>query len=160
MKTIVVTSGVGHGVTKLDSFDAALYDAGIANYNLIELSSVIPPGIDIVTGKWITSPEHYGHRLYLVKSEAYAHFEGLASTPVAGVAWVQREDKSGLFVEITGQDQDTVEYNMTRTLENMMERRGWEDGNVEVQSLIACGTRESAWTCALVAAVYGAEGWD
>ncbi len=39
---IKVTYGIGEGATKLAAFDRALFDAGIANYNLIKLSSVIP----------------------------------------------------------------------------------------------------------------------
>lgn len=42
-RTIYVTSGIGEGQTNLSAFDAALWDAGIANFNLIKLSSVIPP---------------------------------------------------------------------------------------------------------------------
>ena len=42
--TIVLSTGLGVGPTALAAFDAALLDAGVANYNLICLSSVIPPG--------------------------------------------------------------------------------------------------------------------
>jgi arginine decarboxylase len=40
---IHVSSGRGEGPTPLAAFDAALRDAGVSNYNLIALSSVIPP---------------------------------------------------------------------------------------------------------------------
>ena len=36
---ISITSGLGQGPTTLAAFDAALRDAGIANFNLIRLSS-------------------------------------------------------------------------------------------------------------------------
>ena len=42
---IYVSSGIGYGQTKLAAFDAALNEAGIANFNLIKLSSVIPPKV-------------------------------------------------------------------------------------------------------------------
>ena len=41
---IKVVCGVGSGRTILSSFDSALKDAGVYNYNLITLSSIIPPG--------------------------------------------------------------------------------------------------------------------
>ncbi len=62
---IVLARGIGRGPTELAAFDAALRDAGIANYNLLGLSSVIPPGSTIEHGRWVTPPEHWGQRLYV-----------------------------------------------------------------------------------------------
>ncbi|HHW40285.1 MAG TPA: arginine decarboxylase, pyruvoyl-dependent [Syntrophomonadaceae bacterium] len=36
--------GRGEGPTPLNAFDAALYDAGIGNLNLVRVSSILPPG--------------------------------------------------------------------------------------------------------------------
>ncbi len=36
--------GKGEGSTPLNAFDAALYDAGIGNLNLVRVSSILPPG--------------------------------------------------------------------------------------------------------------------
>ena len=47
-KIITITKGAGFGSYEKSAFDAALDDAGVANYNLIRLSSVIPPNSDIV----------------------------------------------------------------------------------------------------------------
>ena len=41
--TIHLSSGTGEGPTPLAAFDAALWHASVANYNLLCLSSVIPP---------------------------------------------------------------------------------------------------------------------
>src|SRR5687768_17810218 len=69
--TIQVVSGVGFGPTKLAAFDAALREAGIADRNLLTLSSIIPAGSKIVptadgqgraSGKW-------GDRLYVVLAQ-------------------------------------------------------------------------------------------
>jgi arginine decarboxylase len=63
-----IVSGIGTGPTQLSAFDDALLNAGLGNYNLLTLSSVIPPGGDIVrtdrenvklTGRW-------GDRMYVV----------------------------------------------------------------------------------------------
>ena len=48
------------------AFDAALLAANIANYNLLPLSSVIPPGCEIEQKRPDTHPDEYGHRLYVV----------------------------------------------------------------------------------------------
>lgn len=39
-----LTAGSGEGDTPLTAFDAALLDAGLGNYNLVKLSSIMPPG--------------------------------------------------------------------------------------------------------------------
>jgi arginine decarboxylase len=46
--TIHIASGVGTGPTKMAAFDSALQAAGAANYNLIRLSSIVPPGSRII----------------------------------------------------------------------------------------------------------------
>ena len=38
-----LVSGVGSGNTELNAFDNALYNAGVGNYNLIKVSSILPP---------------------------------------------------------------------------------------------------------------------
>lgn len=39
-----ICSGVGRANTELVAFDAALINAGIANYNLVKVSSILPAG--------------------------------------------------------------------------------------------------------------------
>ena len=45
---VILTSGVGIGATKLNAFDNALLNAGIGNFNLSPVSSVIPPKAKII----------------------------------------------------------------------------------------------------------------
>lgn len=45
---IFLTKGVGKHLEKLESFEAALRDAGIAKYNLVRVSSILPPGCEII----------------------------------------------------------------------------------------------------------------
>jgi arginine decarboxylase len=66
---IHLASGTGEGPTGLAAFDAALMDAGVANYNLLCLSSVIPPNARIVRAKHRTRPDDHGRRLYVVMSQ-------------------------------------------------------------------------------------------
>jgi arginine decarboxylase len=44
VKLFFLVSGVGYGSTELTSFDAALLDAGIGDFNLVRMSSIMPPG--------------------------------------------------------------------------------------------------------------------
>jgi len=47
-KKIFLTKGVGRHKEKLNSFEMALRDAGIANFNLVRVSSIFPPGCKII----------------------------------------------------------------------------------------------------------------
>jgi arginine decarboxylase len=60
MLIIQVTTGTGEGPTPLAAFDAALLDAGVANYNLICLSSVIPEASVIRRPTATSSPRSSG----------------------------------------------------------------------------------------------------
>ena len=75
---ITVTWGVGTGSTKLSAFDKALWNAGIANFNLIPLSSIIPPDsqIELRKLKLQNSKEDFGKKLYVVLSQKATYKEG------------------------------------------------------------------------------------
>ena len=47
-KKVFFTKGVGKHKDQLQSFDAALHDAGIEKFNLVSVSSILPPGCKIV----------------------------------------------------------------------------------------------------------------
>jgi arginine decarboxylase len=69
---IQITTGVGEGPAPLAAFDTALLSAGVANYNLLCLSSVIPPASIIERATYITPADKYGHRLYIVMAQEQA----------------------------------------------------------------------------------------
>ncbi len=48
-RKLFLTKGIGRHKEKLGSFEMALRDAKIAPYNLVEVSSIIPPGCEIVS---------------------------------------------------------------------------------------------------------------
>ena len=45
---VAATAGHAEGTTPLNAFDNALLAAGIGNINLVKISSIIPPDVDIV----------------------------------------------------------------------------------------------------------------
>lgn len=50
-KQVFFTKGVGRSKEKLQSFEMALRDAGIASFNLVRVSSILPPGAKIIPAK-------------------------------------------------------------------------------------------------------------
>ena len=159
---IHVAAGVGSGPTELSAFDAALNHAGIANYNLIRLSSVIPPASEIIvhdTGAIPadTMPGNWGDRLYVVMAEQRAEHPNAEAW--AGVGWVQ--DKStgkGLFVEHEGNSEASVRRDIEQSLEALMATRKVDFGPIHMK--VVGETCEHLPVCAMVVAVYQASDWQ
>ena len=108
LRTIQVTSSVGYASTTLAAFDRALLDCGVGNFNLLRLSSVIPPDTDVVTGSGPADVlGDWGDRLYVVMAEQRT--ERVGRQAWAGIGWVQHEETGrGLFVEHEGFSEDQV----------------------------------------------------
>ncbi len=153
---IALATGLGEGPTPLAAFDAALRDAGVANYNLICLSSVIPPGSVIERRKWVTPREDWGRRLYCVVSQMREERPGHSAN--AGIGWVRdAQSGAGLFVELHDESRERLDADLRVTLRSMQAGRGIEFGEAEIE--IASLTCKGAPVCALVIAVYAAAPW-
>jgi arginine decarboxylase len=153
---IVMARGLGRGPTQLAAFDTALLDAGVANYNLICLSSVIPPGSTVERRRWQTPAHEWGQRLYCVLSQAREDRPG--HEVHAGIGWVRDEQGGqGLFVELHDHDRDRLERDLHATLGTMQRNRGVALGPVHTE--IASAHCESEPVCALVIAVYASAPW-
>ena len=154
---IYLTTGKGEGPTPLAAFDAALRDAGVANYNLICLSSVIPPHSEIVPTKFAPPGDEYGHRLYVVMARHDTQQRG--ETAWAALGWTQDVgDGRGLFVELHGSDKADVEQRLEATLAAMIAARPYAYGPIQKEVVgVPC---DGCPVCALVVAVYHSEGWN
>jgi arginine decarboxylase len=154
--TITLCTGTGEGPTPLAAFDAALVDAGVADHNLICLSSVIPPNAVIVRDRYRMPASDYGRRLYVVMSQMRQGEPGHEAH--AGIAWMQDEtDGRGLFVELHDYDRSRLERDLLATLDAMRRSRATRYG--PIKTVIESRTCSGKPVCALVAAVYGCEPW-
>ncbi len=154
---IRLAQGVGSGPTTLAAFDAALLDAGVANHNLLCLSSVIPPNARIDRVRHVAREQDYGCRLYVVLSQMREDRPG--HTACAGIGWVQeRESGRGLFVELHDSRRERLERDITATLQAMQRNRGVDFGPIECEIAEARCADEPV--CALVVAVYACEPWE
>lgn len=95
MQPIRIVWGTGRGPTALSAYDAALAEAGVHDYNLVRLSSVIPggPAIEEVG----TAPDlgPAGEALHVVEASA----RGDAGHQSAVLAWARSPDGPGVFYE-------------------------------------------------------------
>jgi arginine decarboxylase len=120
---ILVTCGTGTAPTELAAFDAALQEAGVAHFNLIRLSSLIPPGSRVSAPQtWPALAGGWGDRLYAVYADHRVSTPGVSAC--SGLGWVQDEDSgAGMLVEHCGDDEAAVEARLKATLEDLAGRR-------------------------------------
>jgi arginine decarboxylase len=157
LSEIRISTGVGVATTELAAFDAALYEAGIGNYNLLPLSSVIPPGADVIQKHPDLSGAEWGDRLYVVLAQHSATSVGEEAW--AGIGWVQETAgrRRGLFVEHHGSSEAEVEGQIQASLASMQEYRPEVFG--PVQSVLRGARCTGRPVSALVAATYQAQSW-
>ena len=161
IKNIYLIGSTGAATTEIDAFDSALLGCGIGNYNLVRLSSVIPPYSKVTAIDLL--PEDYGvwgDKLYVVYAFGATTTEG--QEVWAGVGWVILEDNgAGLFVEHHASSEEECKELIEQSLVEMCRNRGLNlDDYVHDLYVIGakCDSKNKA-VSALVAAVYEAEGW-
>ena len=162
---IKIVSGIGIGGNNLSAFDNALQDAGVSNYNLIRLSSIIPPNSVIeVVDRYETPDCDFGKKLYVVQAEIRSNQTG--KFLAAGIGWYLLEDGKGLFVEHEdmGDTEEAVrseiEYRIAVSLRDLCRFRGIEFKESQMKSKLSITQVKNKPSCALVLAIYKAESWD
>jgi len=150
-RNIFIVSAVGTGCIPKSAFDDALFRVGIHNFNLMPLSSVIPPQTNIIITKTYPREILPG----TMQPVVLAHHESESRSQVisAGIGWMLAKE-GGVFVEVSGTwDGDTTEAQLISSVEELSQRRDWN----WVQS---CQTRVKETqvadkaACVLVCAVY------
>ncbi|HSX17810.1 MAG TPA: pyruvoyl-dependent arginine decarboxylase [Candidatus Saccharimonadales bacterium] len=155
---IQIALGSGKAHTKLAAFDAALHDAGVANYNLIKLSSIIPPGSVVQVKTPIsTQPGKWGDRLYVVMADMRVDTPNMEAW--AGIGWVQdKKTGRGLFVEHEGTNEKSVRRDIKASLEALQGIRRLDFGDMHMEVIGRTCTHEPV--CAIVIAAFQARDWE
>jgi arginine decarboxylase len=153
MGTIRVVVGAGSAPTEMASYDAALADAGVHNYNLVPVSSVVPADADVAFVGTAPDLGPAGERLTVVEARATVSEVGRA---VAGLGWATGPGP-GLFYEATGGGVDAVRSRIEAGLDAGADLRDWEldDRRVETEGVTHDG--EGFATAVAVAAYGGSE---
>lgn len=122
---INIVWGEGEGNTKVSAFDRALAMAGIHNYNLIYLSSIIPPNSVIIESSRIENiaGAEVGDMLRVVISSNTSTKRG--SWISAGLGWAQAEE-GGFFIELSADSRaEDCKEKIIDGAEDMMSVRDW-----------------------------------
>lgn len=164
MMEIYIVAGKGFGKTTLSAFDAALKSAGVYNFNLIYLSSIIPPAAVVKKiGEYKTPEGAFGDRLYVVKSEIRSDESGKAIA--AGLGWYQTVDGRGVIVEhetkaeTRENAEEEVELKIIKSLQDLCRARDFKFAQGKMKILIESAKITSQPACVLVVAVYQGEKW-
>ncbi len=169
MSLIRVVWGSGTGPTETAAYDAALAEAGVHDYNLVTVSSVVPadPAVETVGTAPALGP--VGEGLTVVQARAGVAPTGGAESGdrgspaddpderapvVAAVGWARSADGPGVFYEADGRDPEHVRETVADGLQRGCALREWEpvDNELVVRAAAPAPDRH---TCVVVCAVYG-----
>jgi len=98
-KKVFFTKGVGRHKHELQSFEAALRDAGIEKCNLVNVSSIIPPKCQIITREKGIDLLHPGQITYVVMSRNKTNEPNRLIGASIGIAIPKDRDSHGYISE-------------------------------------------------------------
>lgn len=154
---IEVVAGVGEGQTELGAYDAAEAKMAAENYNLIRMTSVIPPNCEVVD---VDGPStvggEWGDKLWCIYANKRTSKPG--EEVWAGIGWIMLGEK-GLFCEHEGNSKTEVEGLIRGSLMTFMTNRGLEPDESLIHMKVTGTTCKDRPVCAMVMAIYRAEGW-
>lgn len=101
-KTAFTTKGVGKHKEKLTSFEMALRDARIAEYNLVKVSSILPPDCKLLPRSVGLRRLKPGQVVYTVMSEDSTHEPHRLVAASVGMAIPKNPDQYGYLSEHHG----------------------------------------------------------
>ncbi|MEO0294792.1 MAG: arginine decarboxylase, pyruvoyl-dependent [candidate division WOR-3 bacterium] len=131
-KNYFLTSGFGVGETKLLSFDRALRSAKIENYNLVKISSILPPGVE-KKEKIDLVPSSI---LYIAYGYLISDKKGEIISAVCGVAIPEKEKDIGIIMEWSSYEKKEKGIEeVKRMLETAMNDRGIRIKKIEIVSI-------------------------
>ena len=175
-KQIFLTRGVGRENEKLTSMEKALRDANIAAFNLVHVSSIIPPRAKIISrqrGLKMLSP---GQIIFCVMSKNATNEPHRLITASVGLAIPKNPDHHGYLSEFSGYgmtDEKAGDYaedlaaTMLATILNVdfdpdssydEKKQVWRMSNEIVKTSnitqSAIGDKNGRWTTVVTAAVF------
>ena len=99
---IFLTKGVGQHKYQLKSFEAALRQAGVAQQNLVQVSSILPPRCKVISLENGLKKLIPGQISYCVLARADTDEHGRLIASSIGVALPKDEDQWGYLSEVHG----------------------------------------------------------
>jgi arginine decarboxylase len=99
---VFLTKGVGHHKYQLKSFEEALRKAGVAQQNLVQVSSILPPGCKVISREKGLQQLTPGEICYCVMARADTDEHGRLVASSVGIAVPKDGNKWGYLSEVHG----------------------------------------------------------
>lgn len=153
MRKCSISKGVGESSKGLPSFDKALIDAGVGNYNLVRLSSILPARHEWRPVEDLPNNLEEGSLLPTAYSTITSDKLGETIVSSIGVGIPKDFQHVGIIMEYS--DANITEEEATKTLHEMIKEafqiRGWELENVICTAISAKvekpGTKYTTFAC-------------
>jgi len=175
-KRMFFTKGVGRDSTPLGSFEQALRDAQIEQFNLVRVSSIIPPNCEVIKREEGLQLLHPGEIVFLVMSRIEANEPNRLIAASIGAAmpkdravhgYLSEYEAFGESDEIAGEKAEDLAATMLATTLGIEfdPNQGWDEKeqvfkmsnkivrtfNVTQSAVVG---KEGKWTTAIAAAVF------
>jgi len=157
---VVLTTGTGKGESELAAFDNALHTAGIHNANIIQVSSLIPPGAELAVEPDRDELEQQIsigglHPMVVADVSAAATYHDSGQTLTAAIGAGELDAGYGVNVEAhdIGADTDAIREECREMLVELAETR---NAILESSTCVVAQDQvpEAGATAAVAAAVY------
>lgn len=125
-------AGAGNGNTELNSFDAALISAGMGNYNLLKVSSILPPKCTYYDR--ITVDE--GQPVYVAYASLTTAQRHVLMSAVIGIGIPKDSNNTGVIMEYSGYcDKKHAQDIVSKMVTDAMRKREYEIERIEYISV-------------------------
>ncbi len=131
---VYLCAGVGRGYTLLTAFDQALRKAGVGDYNLLKVSSILPPNARIL--KTIDIPK--GSLLPIAYGTISSTNNGEIISAAVAVAIPVNEGDIGVIMEVSGYiSEEKAREAVKKMAEEAMNYRSIQIKNILIKSASA-----------------------
>ena len=179
---VFFTKGVGVNKDKLASFEAALRDAGIEKYNIVNVSSIFPPGCKVITKEKRLESLKPGQVVFCVIARNETNEPNRLTSAAIGLAIPQAEDHYGYLSEhhsfgekgeIAGEYAEDLAATMLATTLGISfdSNQAWDEreqiyktsGQI-IRTTNTCqsaeGDKDGLWTTVVAAAVFISDNYE
>lgn len=108
-KRVFLTKGVGRNKYKLKSFEEALRKAGVAQQNLVQVSSILPPKCKVISREKGLAELTPGQICFCVMARADTNEHGRLVASSVGIAVPKDTKKWGYLSEVHGHGMNMAE---------------------------------------------------
>jgi arginine decarboxylase len=172
---IFLTKGVGVHKERLASFELALRDAGIASYNLVYVSSIVPPNCIVSPRNELLQLLKSGQILFCVMSRIDTNEPNRLMAAAIGMAlpydrtvygylsehksYGQTQEKAGDYAEDLAASMLASTHGVPFDVDNAWDTRQeiWNISGMRVTTRNICqsteGNKDGLWTTAIAAAI-------